>query len=123
MTISAEAEGKPLRERPIPELTTELTKIYGQTVLSFAIQDELKLDELDRFVSGDQTPSEEQEVKMRDMAEIAEILEKCRMGSVIQQLMFGQNRSFDGEAPIMLIRNGESERVVKAAAGFGTGYK
>lgn len=124
MDTSRRNEGdKALRDKPVTEIMPFLYEMYGQKVVAFAVQEEPDLSQIDGFASGVATPNEAQDTRLRDMVEIAEILQKkgCT-ANAIQSLMFGMNSQFDGEAPILLIRQGESSRVVSAAPGFLEGY-
>jgi hypothetical protein len=117
-------EGIPLRDRTVPEIVPFLDAQYDLRIVAFALQEKLDLTQLDRFITGEELPSAEQETKMRDMVEIAEILQrKGCTANAIQALMFGKNSSLDGEAPILKIRDGNSSAVVAAAPGFLEGYK
>jgi len=125
MSSSRYGEGNDtLRDKPLTEIMPFLSEMYGRKIISFAVQEEPDFYEIDDFVSGDANPDETQDKKLRDMVEIAEILQKkgCT-AHAIQSLMFGMNTQFDGEAPISIIRQGESSRVLSAAPGFLEGYR
>jgi hypothetical protein len=112
-----------LRNRPIPEIMPFLNEAYSRGIVAYAIQETLDLAQIDDFAFGDTSPSFEQETRLRDMVEVAEVLQtKGFTSDLIQSVMFGENSQFDGEAPISIIRKGESYRVASAAPGFVEGY-
>jgi hypothetical protein len=112
----------PPRERPIPEIMCLLQESLGHTVIAYAIGDD-DLERLEPLTKGEVLPSEEAESTLRDLAEITDILAKKGItGDMVQTVMFGMNQAFDNEAPITLIRRGQSAKVAAAASGFTEGY-
>ncbi len=103
----------PLRERPIEEVAGVLQDVLGQALVAYAIDERIP-QRLGAFVNSEEMPTEEAEKVMRDLAEVLEVLRERDSDDVVRAVMIGMNPMLDEQAPIELIHNGESDRVVTA---------
>lgn len=105
----SEGNDVPFRERPLPEVQRLLAESLGQQTVLFAVEG---------------MPDIEADKTLRDMAEIVERAQQQGIDSeTLEGLMFGSSQALDDEAPIHLIRQGESKRVLAITPGFLEGYQ
>lgn len=105
----------PLRDRPIQEVTSALQETLGQRMVAFAIS-EPRPKRIGAFACGEAVPSEDEEKTLRDIAEITEAMEQRGATEAASYIaMLSENPVLDGGVPIILIHDGESERVAAVA--------
>ena|SRR5487761_1307629 len=104
----------PLRNRPIQEVAGVLQETLGQRLVAFGIG-ERNPKRIGAFARAEDAPDEATEKVMRDMAEVTEVLTERDSPEVARAVMIGMNPSLNDQAPIEVIHNGESERVVAVA--------
>lgn len=112
----------PLRDRPVDEIARALSQTLPPETIAYAIGYE-RADRADmqQIPQGKVKHGEEVEMRLRDLAEVTEILTDRGIDKItINGLMFGMNTRLEERAPAALIREGQSERVIEAAPYFMT---
>lgn len=104
----------PLRERPIHEVAGVLQEFLGQRLVAYGIG-ERNPQRVGSFARSEEVPEEEAEKVLRDLAEVTEVLTERNSPEIARAIMIGMNSNLDGQAPIEVMHDGESERVVASA--------
>ncbi|HET7060107.1 MAG TPA: hypothetical protein VFH99_02205 [Candidatus Saccharimonadales bacterium] len=112
-------EDKPsLRERPIGEVASVLQEILGQRLSAYAIG-EPDPRRIGVFARDHETPGEEAEESLRDLAEVVDALTDQEVDpETIRAWMIGDNPLLDN-APIQAFHTGSHQEIVNAAECIG----
>lgn len=105
------AEQVPLRQRPIHEIAGILQDVLGQHLVAYGIG-EINPERIDLFARLEDSPEEEAEKVLRDMAEVTEVLTERDTPDVARAIMIGMNPCLNDRAPIDVMHDGESKLVV-----------
>ena len=106
----------PLRERPVWEISDELTRILGQQLIAFAIC-ERNPQIIGAMARGDVKPTDEVEETLRDLAEVTDVLLEEENGSeeLVRATMLGMNPTLNDRSVVEMFHEGEGKRVVAVA--------
>ena len=114
-----EPEAQGLRTRPIAEVAGVLQEVLGQRMTAFAIA-EHNPRQIGAFAHAAAVPSDEQEVTLRDLAEVTERQLAINHGSseTVRAVMLGANPILDHRHPIELFHEGKSATVIRNAGNL-----
>lgn len=104
----------PLRDRPVNEIAAVLQGALGQRIPAYAIH-ERDGRRIGGFARGEETPSEEAEGSLRDLAEVFDILtERQASPEIMRAWMIGDNPLLEN-APLQAFHEGDHQFVANAA--------
>lgn len=114
-------EELPLRARSVREISEALQGVLGQQITAFAIS-ERDPRRIGAFARGEDSPSEETEAVLRDLAEVTEVGLRMEKDSqeIVRATMLGMNPVLDDQSVVELFHKGLSDTAVKNARAIFT---